>query len=141
MGARRRVLLVDDEPSIIKVVGRRLEIAGYEVLTAMDGDEGLTKARLGNPDVIVLDLMMPKINGFEVCAALKKDPKYQQIPVIIFTGKGRLMDEQLCRECGANAYITKPHKPQELIEQIEALLAHVLPETPQPPSQENPQAP
>ena len=144
MTARRRVLLVDDEPSIIKVVGKRLEVAGYEVLTAMDGDEGLTKARLGKPDVIVLDLMMPKVNGFEVCAALKKDPKYQHIPVVIFTGKGRPMDEQLCRECGANAYITKPHKPEELIEQIEALLAHVLPEPsqePPEPPQENPPAP
>ena len=141
MGAKRRVLLVDDETSIIKVVGKRLEVAGYEVLTAMDGDEGLTKASLGNPDVIVLDLMMPKVNGFEVCAALKKDPKYQHIPVIIFTGKGRAMDEQICRECGANAYLTKPHKPEELIEQIEALLANVLPESSPPPPQETPPAP
>lgn len=128
---KRRVLLVDDEPSIIKVVGKRLEVAGYEVLIAMDGQEGLTKAKLGRPDVIVLDLMMPKLNGFEVCAALKQDPQFQHIPVIIFTGKGRGMDEQLCRECGANAYLTKPHRPEELIEQIEALLANVLPQTPQ----------
>ena len=128
--AKRRVLVVDDEPSIIKVVGKRLEVAGYEVLTAMDGQEGLTKARLGRPDVIVLDLMMPKLNGFEVCAALKQDPQFQHIPIIIFTGKGKGMDEQLCRECGANAYLTKPHRPEELIEQIEALLANVLPDEP-----------
>ena len=136
MTAKRRVLLVDDEASIVKIVGKRLEVAGYEVLIAMDGEEGLTKARLGRPDIVILDLMMPKKNGFEVCAELKKDPQYRHIPVIIFTGKGRDMDEQICRECGANAYLTKPHKPEDLIEQIEGLLANVLPES----AQENPPA-
>ena len=129
---KRRVLLVDDEPSIIKVVGKRLEVAGYEVLTAMDGQDGLTKARLGRPDVIILDLMMPKMSGMEVCAALKQDVRLQHIPVIIFTGKGQEMDERVCRELGANAYMTKPHDATALIEQIEALLSHVLPDQPPP---------
>ena len=132
MTPQRRVLLVDDEPSIIKVVGKRLQVAGYEVVTAVDGQDGLTKARLGKPDVIILDLMLPKMSGMEVCAALKQDPAYQQIPIIIFTGKGQAMDEKLCRECGANAYITKPHDADTLIEQIEILLANVLPDAPLP---------
>ena len=127
---RRRVLLVDDEPVIIKVIGKGLEAAGYEVLTAMDGEDAMTKVQLGHPDVIILDLMLPKKSGFEVCAALKKDPRFQRIPIIIFTGKGQQMDETLCRELGANAYITKPHASKALIEQIEALLAHVLPDQP-----------
>ena len=131
---RRRVLLVDDEPGIIKTVGKRLEMAGYDVLTAMDGKDGLTKAQLGKPDVIILDLMLPKMSGFEVCAALKKDPQYQRIPIIIFTGKGQEMDERLCREIGANAYMNKPHQAKALIEQIEALLGTTLnsPEGPPP---------
>ena len=124
--AKRRVLLVDDELSIIKTVGKRLEVAGYEVLTAMDGEDALTKAKLGNPDVIILDLMLPKLSGFEVCAALKKDPRYQQIPIIIFTGKGQEMDERLCRELGANAYVSKPNQAKALIEQIEAILGSML---------------
>ena len=130
--ARRRVLLVDDEPSIIKIVGKRLELAGYEVMTAMNGKDGLTKAQLGNPDVIILDLMMPQMSGFEVCAALKKDDRYKHIPIIIFTGKGQEMDERLCRELGAAAYISKPHSSDTLLEQIETLLSQVLPEEPPP---------
>jgi DNA-binding response OmpR family regulator len=122
----KRVLLIDDEASIIKMVSKRLELAGYEVLTAMNGRDGLSKAQLGAPDVVILDLMMPQMSGFEVCAALKKDPKYAHIPIIIFTGKGQEMDERLCRELGANAYITKPHQAGALIEMIEVLLRNVL---------------
>ena len=124
--AKRRVLLVDDESSIIKLVGKGLEVAGFEVITAMDGQEGLTKARLGNPDIIVLDLMLPKMTGLEVCAALKQDDRYKRIPIIIFTGKGQEMDERLCRECGANAYINKPKGSKGLVDQIAALLGNVL---------------
>ena len=124
---RRRILLVDDEPSIIKMIGKALELKGYEVLTAMDGEDGLTKAQLGHPDVILLDLMLPKKSGFEVCAALKGDPRYQRIPIIIFTGKGQEMDERLCREIGADAYLSKPHGSKALIEQIEALLGALPP--------------
>jgi len=125
-GERRRVLLVDDEPSIVKVVGKRLELAGFEVLVAMDGREALSKAKLGRPDAIILDLMLPNVSGLEVCAALKGDPTSQRIPVIIFTGKGQELDEKLCRECGADAYISKSHRPAELIEQLEALLGRTL---------------
>ena len=126
----RRILLVDDEPSILKVVGRRLELAGYEVVTALDGEEGLSKAKLGRPDAIILDLMMPKLNGFEVCAQLKGDPAHQHIPIIIFTAKGKEMDERLCREIGADAYISKPMQATALLEQLEALLGNVLPGSP-----------
>ena len=131
--ARGRVLLVDDETSIIKVVGKGLQVAGYEVITAMDGEEAMPKAQLANPDVILLDLMLPKKSGFEVCAALKKDPRYAKIPIIIFTGKGQEMDEKLCRELGANAYLSKPHGTKALVEQIEAILG-ALPPSSAPPA-------
>jgi DNA-binding response OmpR family regulator len=125
---KRRILLIEDEPSIVKMVGKRLEVSGYEVLTATDGQDGLAKARVGRPDAIILDLMLPRLSGFEICAALKSDPRYQKVPIIIFTGKGQDMDEKLCRELGAEAYITKPQQSKALLEQLEALLAHVLPE-------------
>ena len=125
---KRRVLLVDDEVGILKIIGKRLEIKGYEVVTAADGQDGLAKARIGHPDVIILDLMMPKMNGMEVCAALKQDEHCRQIPVIIFTAKGGSMDEKLCRECGAEAYVTKSQDSSILVEQIEALLGRILSE-------------
>ena len=128
-----RVLLVDDEPSIIKMVGKRLEVSGYEVVTASDGEDGLTKARLGRPDVVILDLMLPKMNGMEVCATLKQDHAYKHIPVIIFTARRQEMDEKLCRECGADAYITKAQQSKALLEQVEALLGRLVPRrAPQP---------
>lgn len=129
-----RVLLVDDEPGIVKMVAKRLELAGYEVVTATDGEDGLTKARLGRPDVVILDLMLPKMNGLEVCASLKRDAQYRHIPVIIFTAQRQEMEERLCRECGADAYITKAQQSKALLEQIEALLGNVLG---QPPSARN----
>ena len=122
----RRILLVDDEPGILKVIGKRLEIKGYEVVTAIDGQDGLAKARIGHPDAIILDLMMPKMNGMEVCAALKQDEHCRHIPIIIFTAKGGSMDEKLCRECGAEAYVTKSQDSAVLIEQIEALLSRLI---------------
>ena len=128
-----RVLLVDDDPSIVKVVGKRLEVSGFEVLVAVDGQEALTKAQLGNPHVIILDLMLPTLSGFEVCAALKKDPRTQPIPVIIFTAKGQEMDETLCREIGATAYLSKSLQGKALIEQIEALVGNILPGSTLPP--------
>ena len=129
---KRRVLLVDDEPDILKVISKRLELSGFEVLLAVDGPDALAKAKVGHPDVIILDLMLPGVNGLEVCAELKADPRYRQIPIIIFTGKGQEMDERLCREVGADAYINKSRKSAELIEQIEVLLVRSLQANPPP---------
>ena len=121
----RRILLVDDEPTILKIVGMRLERAGFEVVMATDGQEALAKARIANPDAILLDLMLPKLSGLEVCAALKQDARYRHIPIVIFTARGNPTDETLCRECGANAYIDKPKGTDALLEQIEILLGRL----------------
>ena len=120
--AKQRVLLGGDEPGIIKVVGNGLPVAGDEVVTAMDGEDAMTKAQLANPDVILLDLMLPKKSGFEVCATLKKDSRYAKIPSIIFTGKGQEMDEKPCRDLRADTYLSKPHGTKALIEPIDAIL-------------------
>ena len=126
MSGKIRILLIEDEPAIVKTIGKRLEIAGYEVLTALDGQDGLMKAKISNPTAIILDLMLPKLSGFEVCKTLKADPAYQKIPIIIFTAKGQETDESLCRELGANAYINKAKQGKVLIEQIEVLLGRFL---------------
>ncbi len=122
----RKILLVDDEPSILRMVGKRLEVSGYQVVTANNGEEALEKVRADRPDAIVLDLMMPGLSGAEVCAALKQDAQYRHIPVVIFSGKGKELDERLCRELGAEAYVSKgPTGP--LVEQLEALLSRLSP--------------
>ena len=123
MAEKPRILLVDDEPSIVKMVGKRLEVEGFDVLIAMDGQEALDQARAEQPALIVLDLMLPKLNGYEVCTMLKQDLRYQKIPIILFTARAQEKDEKLGLECGANAYVRKPFRAQELLEKIRALIA------------------
>ena len=122
MAERLRILLVDDEPSIVKMVGKRLEVEGFDVLIATDGQDGLAKARTESPDLIVLDLMLPKLNGYEVCTMLKQDSRYQKIPIVLFTAKAQEKDEKLGMECGADAYVRKPFRAQELLGKIRSLL-------------------
>ena len=124
-----RVLLVEDEPAIIKTVQKYLEVAGFNVLLAMDGQDGLAKAQTGRPDAIVLDLMLPWVSGFEVCSSLKKDPRCQHIPIVIYSGKGQPDDVQRCRELGADAYISKEQGAQALIAQLKTLLNRNAPKT------------
>ena len=118
-----KILLVDDEPSIVKMVGKRLEVEGFQVIVAMDGQDGLQKAQTEQPNLIILDLMLPKLNGYEVCTMLKQDTRYQKIPIMMFTAKAQDKDEKLGMECGANAYLRKPFRAQELLDKIRALLA------------------
>ena len=124
--ARANILMVDDEPDIVELVNYNLGKDNYDVLSVTSGEEALVKIHTSPPDLIILDLMLPKMNGMEVCAALKQDPQYRQIPIIIFTAQGREMDEKLCREIGADAYITKAQQSKALIEQIDILLTRIL---------------
>jgi len=123
MSEKLRILLVDDEPSILKMVGKRLEIEGFEVVMAVDGAEAVQKAQTEHPNLIILDLMLPKLNGYEVCTKLKQDPAYKHIPIVLFTAKTQDKDEKLGMECGANAYVRKPFRAQELLEKIRSLIA------------------
>jgi DNA-binding response OmpR family regulator len=120
--SKKRILLVDDEEDLRKMLAFRLEAVDYEVLQAGDGKEGLDKARADRPDLVILDLMLPKIDGFKVCRMLKFDEKYKHIPVIMFTARAQKSDEDLGREMGADAYITKPFDPQNLLGKIKELL-------------------
>ena len=122
-GGKHRILLVDDESTILKVVGKRLEAGGFEVLIAEDGFEALAKTLVEHPDLIVLDLMMPKMDGVQVCEELKKDPRCRGIPVVIFTGKGTDADANTCRKLGISAYVHKADGTANLLREIDRLLS------------------
>jgi len=118
----KRILIVDDEEGIVKVVKIYLERHGYEAITAGDGQEGLERAKTEKPDLIVLDLMLPRMDGYKVCGLLKRDTRYAKTPVILFTAKTQEKDVKLGEEVGADAYITKPFKPKVLLSKIKELI-------------------
>jgi len=117
----RKILIVDDEEALIRLVTLYLKYHNYEVISAVDGQEGLEKAKTERPDVIVLDLMLPKMDGYKVCGLLKKDTRYAKTPIILFTAKAQEKDIKLGEEVGADAYITKPFEPEVLLSKIEEL--------------------
>lgn len=121
--AGKKILVVDDELELQMGVMIRLKAAGFEVVTASDGLEGLGKARSETPDLILMDLMLPKMDGFEVSRALKSDAKYQHIPIIMLTARAQDIDKSMGREAGVNAYITKPFDHRELSDKIKELLS------------------
>ncbi len=123
MTETRRILLVEDELSIIATMRKRLELAGFEVVVAEDGQDGLTKAHTVQPDLIILDVLLPKLNGLEVCRQLKSDPRYRHIPIVIWTVQANQKERVLANQYGADAYILKPSDSKELIRRIQALLA------------------
>lgn len=119
---KKRILLVDDEKDLSDMVKMRLESNGYEVLTAYDGQEGLDKARREKPDLIILDLMLPKLDGYKVCRMLKFDEKHKGIPIVMFTSRVQDSDKKMGEEVGANAYITKPFEPETLLSTVQGLI-------------------
>jgi DNA-binding response OmpR family regulator len=120
--AKKKILVVEDEIELVKAVEVRLKQAGYEVLTAYDGVDGLEKAKKDKPDLVILDLMLPKMDGYKVCGLLKADARYSKIPVILFSARVQESDEQVGKEVGADAYITKPFDPRALLGKIKELL-------------------
>jgi two-component system alkaline phosphatase synthesis response regulator PhoP len=125
--AKGKILVVDDEIYIVHILDFSLGMEGYEVLTALDGEQALEKARAEHPDLIVLDIMMPKLDGYETCKMLKADPATRDIPVILLSAKGRNVDQKIGFEVGADDYITKPFSPRKLVERINALLGQASP--------------
>ena len=117
------LLLVDDTTDILLVVSKRLESWGYECLTADSGEEGLRLAQERLPDLVLLDIMMPRMKGREVCVRLKADPKTQHIPVIFLTALGLADHVKAGMDLGAEDYIVKPFEPAELKERIAVCLA------------------
>lgn len=118
-----KILVVDDEFDTIQLLKSRLEANHYEVLSASDGNKALELARREKPSLMILDCMLPGMDGIQVCSALKKDPKYSSIPIILFTAKAQQKDMDAGLEAGANAYLTKPIEPKLLLEKIHQLLS------------------
>ena len=118
----KKILIVDDEADMRVMFSTRLEISNFEVIEAVDGEEGLEKAKKEKPDLIVLDLMLPKINGFEVCRMLKFDDAYKDIPIIVLSALGQQSDREKAVQCGADAYFIKPFDLGLLVTKIESLL-------------------
>lgn len=119
---KKRILLVDDEKDSVETLTFRLEANNYEVVSAYDGQEGLDKARREKPNLIILDLMLPHMDGYKVCGLLKSDARYSKIPIILFTARAQESDKKMGEEVGADAYITKPFEPKVLLGKIEELL-------------------
>jgi DNA-binding response OmpR family regulator len=119
---KKKILIIDDESDLVEMISIRLEVNNYQVIAASDGQEGLDKARTEKPDLIILDLMLPKLDGCQVCRMLKFDEKYKQIPIIIFTARAQETDVRLGKEAGADAYITKPFEPDILLFKVRELL-------------------
>lgn len=120
--AKKRILVVDDEVDLSEMIRFRLQANGYEILLAHDGQQALEVARKERPDLIILDLMLPKMDGYKVCGLLKMDSRYAAIPIIIFTAKAQEEDKKLAEEAGANAYLMKPFEPKVLLDKIKELI-------------------
>ena len=128
--AKGKILVVDDEIYIVHILDFSLGMEGYEVVTALDGEQALERVASEKPDLIVLDIMMPKLDGYEVCRAVKSNPATKNVPVILLSAKGRNVDQKMGFDVGADDYITKPFSPRKLVERINQLLGQAVTERP-----------
>jgi DNA-binding response OmpR family regulator len=119
----KTVLIADDEPNIVISLEFLLEQAGYQVLVAHDGQEALEAIQRQPPDLVLLDVMLPRLSGFDVCQKIRENPDWQHMRIVMLTAKGREVEISKGLALGANAYITKPFSTQELLAQIGAQLA------------------
>lgn len=118
----KKILIVDDETDIRETLNYRLEAEGYEVVVAEDGQAGLASVKKESPDLVILDEMMPKLNGYKVCAFLKADARFKDLPIIINTARLVTDEEKLKKEIGMNAIICKTADFEELLDKIKELL-------------------
>ncbi len=119
---KSKILVVDDEPDVLDLVTYNLTQAGFQTITAVDGAEALRKARSASPDLILLDLMLPELDGLEVCKLLRRDAKTSSIPIIMLTARASEMDRILGLELGAVDYVPKPFSPRELVLRVKKRL-------------------
>ena len=119
----QRILIVDDEPNIAASLEFLLQRGGYEVRVAHNGEEALALAEAFAPQLVLLDVMMPKLNGYEVCQRLRAGPSGQSVKIVMLTARGREVDQEKGRALGADLYVTKPFSTRELVAQVQGLLA------------------
>ncbi len=121
--SQKKILVVDDEVDLVETIRFPLEMEGFNVLVSYNGEDALNQARKEKPDLILLDLMLPKLDGYKVCRLLKFDEKYKDIPILMLTAKTQEKDKLLGKETGANEYITKPFDIDELMKKVKAYLS------------------
>ncbi len=114
--------MIEDESDVLQVTKKTLESVGYDVITACDGKEGLEIARKGLPDLIILDLLLPGMDGYKVCGILKHDIQFMTIPILILSGRSKPKDHELGIKVGANDYLTKPFESKVLIDKVAELI-------------------
>lgn len=119
---RAKIFIVEDEPSIVALVKYNLEKENFKVLVCANGEEALKEIKLAEPDLILLDWMLPDLSGIEICKALRKDPKFKNLPIIMLTAKNQEEDKVLGLNTGADDYLAKPFSYSELIARVKALL-------------------
>jgi DNA-binding response OmpR family regulator len=118
-----RVLVVDDDPVILELLRVNFEMEGYEVLRASDGEQGLAKARDEAPDVVLCDIMMPRLDGIELVTRLRRDPRTAELPIVLLSAKAQKLEVDRGLSVGADDYVTKPFDPLELLDRVNAVLA------------------
>lgn len=118
----RKILIVDDEPYILNILDFSLDAEGYTVLQAADGAEALKLAIEHTPDLVIMDVMMPRLDGFDTCRKLKEDSRTRNIPVVLLTARSSREDRQMGEDVKADGYITKPFSPQRLLDTVSAFL-------------------
>jgi len=118
----KRILVAEDEPNILLSLDFLLKTAGHDVSLARDGEEALRKLHEVRPDLIVLDIMLPRVNGFEICRRIREDPALRETKVLMLTARGRQTEVARGLEAGANAYMTKPFATKELLRAVTELL-------------------
>ena len=117
-----RVLIVEDEPHIVESLSFVLSREGFSVASVLDGEAAVESLRRDPPDLVILDVMIPRLNGFEVLKVAKSDPALKAIPVIVLTAKGQLQDRRLAEEIGSDGFMTKPFSNREIVEQVRRLI-------------------
>ncbi len=126
MDIPKHILVVDDEADLVKLVTYNLKKEGFLVDSAQDGEKALAKVKKGKYDLIILDLMLPGLQGMELCRIIRNDPKTSSLPIIMLTAKGEEVDRVLGLELGADDYITKPFSPRELVARVKAVLRRTI---------------
>lgn len=119
---KKKILLIEDNPSFLKVVEMKLDASGYHIISAEDGLTGFNMAKSENPDLVICDLMLPKMNGHQICRFLKYDRNYKSIPFIVLTSRDMDKDKKIARNCGADKFLVKTVSHNTLIETIEQVI-------------------
>jgi phosphate regulon transcriptional regulator PhoB len=127
MKRMKRVLIIEDDKDIVELVRYNLEKEGYQVASVSDGLQGLAQVRKSPPDLLILDLMLPRLHGLDICREIRRDPALNRLPLLMLTAKGEESDRVVGLELGADDYVTKPFSPRELVARVKALLRRVEP--------------